>query len=122
MGLRINTNIASIDAQKNLGVQQARNEHALAAMSSGSRIVRAADDAAGLSISEHIKGQLRGEKMARNNAYNAISLVQVGEATQRVIGRLTMSRTKNRTRGNSRPLAGHVRILSAKSMCANILA
>src|SRR5579871_4472720 len=79
MGLRINTNVASIDAQKNLGVQQQRNEHALAAMSSGSRIVHAADDAAGLSISEHIKGQLRGEKMARNNAFNAISLVQVGE-------------------------------------------
>jgi len=79
MGLRISTNVASLNAQKNMGVQKARNEHALAALSSGSRIVNAADDAAGLSISEHIKGQLRGEKMARNNAFNAISLVQVGE-------------------------------------------
>ena len=79
MGLRVATNVASINAQKNLGVQQQRNEHALAALSSGSRIVRAADDAAGLSISEHIKGQLKGEKQARNNAYNAISLVEVSE-------------------------------------------
>lgn len=79
MGLRVNTNIASIDAQRHLGVQQARTEHALAALASGSRIVRAADDAAGLAISENIRGQLGGMKQARNNAYNAVSLVQVGE-------------------------------------------
>ena len=79
MGLRVNTNVAAINAQKNLGVQQARNEHALAALSSGSRIVKAADDAAGLAISENIRGQLGGLKQARNNAYNAISLVEVGE-------------------------------------------
>ena len=79
MGLRINTNVASIDAQRNLGTQQARNEHAMAALSSGSRITKAADDAAGLAISEHIKGEIRGLKQARNNAYNAISLVEVGE-------------------------------------------
>jgi flagellin len=79
MGLRINTNVAAINAQRNLGTQQARNEHAMAALASGSRIVRAADDAAGLAVSEHIRGQLGGLKMARNNAYNAISLVQVGE-------------------------------------------
>lgn len=79
MGLRINTNIASIDAQRNLGTQQARNEHALSALSSGSRIVKAADDAAGLAISENIRGQLGGLKQARSNAFNASSLVQVGE-------------------------------------------
>jgi flagellin len=79
MGLRINTNLAAINAQKNLGIQQGKNEHALAALSSGSRIVRAADDAAGLAISENIRGQLGGLKQARNNAFNAISLVEVGE-------------------------------------------
>lgn len=79
MGLRVNTNIASINAQRNLGKQQARSEHALAAMSSGSRIVKSSDDAAGLAQSEYIKGQLAGQKMARNNAFNAISLVQVSE-------------------------------------------
>jgi flagellin len=79
MGLRINTNVASINAQRNIATQTSRNEHALAALSSGSRIVRAADDAAGLAISENVRGQLGGMKQARNNAYNAISLVQVGE-------------------------------------------
>jgi flagellin len=79
MGLRINTNVAAINAQKNLGTQQARNEHALAALSSGSRIVKAADDAAGLAISENLRGQLGGMKQARNNSYNAVSLVEVGE-------------------------------------------
>jgi flagellin len=79
MGLRIATNIASINAQKNLGVQQARNSHALAALSSGSRIVTASDDAAGLAISENIKSQTRGIAQARSNANNAISLVQVSE-------------------------------------------
>jgi len=79
MGLRIATNIASVGAQTRLAKQQARAEHAMAALSSGSRIVNAADDAAGLAISENIRGQTRGLKMARQNAFNAISLVQVSE-------------------------------------------
>lgn len=79
MGLRISTNVPSLDAQRNLGTQQKRNAHALAALSSGSRIVSASDDAAGLAISENLKGQIRGIKQARSNAYNAISLVQVSE-------------------------------------------
>jgi len=79
MGLRIATNIASVGAQTRLAKQQQRAEHAMAALSSGSRIVNAADDAAGLAISENIKGQTRGLKMARQNAFNAISLVQVSE-------------------------------------------
>ncbi len=79
MGLRINTNVASIGAQRVLGKQQHRMEHAQQALASGSRIVKAADDAAGLAISENIKGQMVGIKMARNNSYNAQSLIQVSE-------------------------------------------
>ncbi len=79
MGLRISTNIAAIDAQRNLGVQQKRNAHSLAALSSGSRIVSASDDAAGLAISENIRGQTRGIAQARSNSNNAISLIQVSE-------------------------------------------
>ncbi len=79
MGLRITTNVASINAQRQLDKQQTRNDHALAALSSGSRIVRAADDAAGLAISENLKGQIRGIGMARNNAYNAMSLIDVSD-------------------------------------------
>ena len=79
MGMRISTNITSINAQRQLGTQQTRNAHAQAALSSGSRIVSAADDAAGLAISENIKGQTRGLAAARQNAFNAGSLVQVSE-------------------------------------------
>lgn len=79
MGLRISTNVASISAQRQLTKQQDRNSHALSALSSGSRITKASDDAAGLAISENIKGQTRGIAMARQNAFNASSLVQVSE-------------------------------------------
>lgn len=79
MGLRIATNTASIAAQRVLSKQQKRAEHAAQAIASGSRIITASDDAAGLAISENFKGQLRGINMAKNNANNAISFVQVGE-------------------------------------------
>lgn len=79
MGLRIATNMASIAAQRVLSKQQARAEHAAAALSSGSRIVKASDDAAGLAISEALRGQIRGIAQARNNAFNAGSAIQVSE-------------------------------------------
>lgn len=79
MGLRIATNTASIAAQRTLSTQQKRGEHAAAALSSGSRIVKASDDAAGLAISESLRGQTRGIAQARNNAFNAVSAIQISE-------------------------------------------
>lgn len=79
MGLRISTNTASLAAQRTLSIQQKRAEHASAALSSGSRIVKASDDAAGLAISENLRGQIRGISQARNNAFNATSAIQVSE-------------------------------------------
>jgi flagellin len=79
MGLRIQTNLPSIAAQRVLGIQQKRQDHATQALASGSRIVNAADDAAGLAISESLKGQTRGIAMARNNAFNAGSSIQIAE-------------------------------------------
>lgn len=79
MGLRIQTNLPSISAQRVLGVQQKRQDHATQALASGSRIVNAADDAAGLAISESLKGQIRGIAMARSNAFNAGSSIQIAE-------------------------------------------
>ncbi len=79
MGLRISTNVASINAHRQLATQQRKAEHALAALSSGRRIVSASDDAAGLAISENIRGQVLGIRTARNNAFNAQSLIQVSE-------------------------------------------
>ncbi len=79
MGLRISTNIASLNAQKNLAFTQRASERSLARMSSGFRINQAADDAAGLAISEQLKGQIRGLRQAGRNAQDGISLVQVAE-------------------------------------------
>ncbi len=79
MGLRIQTNIASISAQRVMDIQQRRLQHATQTLASGSRIINAADDAAGLAISETLRGQLRGTVMAKQNALNAISAIQVSE-------------------------------------------
>ncbi len=79
MGLRISTNVASLNAQKNLAFTQRASERSLARMSSGMRINQAADDAAGLAISEQLKGQIRGLRQASRNANDGVSLVQVAE-------------------------------------------
>ena len=79
MGLRIQTNLASISAQRTLGIQQAKMTHSTQALASGSRIVTASDDAAGLAISENLRGQIRGTAMARQNAFNAGSAIQISE-------------------------------------------
>lgn len=79
MGLRIQTNMPSISAQRVLNTQSQRMTHATQALASGSRIVTAADDAAGLAISENLRGQIRGVAMARNNAFNAGSAIQISE-------------------------------------------
>jgi len=79
MSLRINTNLASINAQRNLDTQQKRNTHAMKALSSGSRITQASDDAAGLAISERLRADISGMNMARKNAENAVSFIQVAE-------------------------------------------
>jgi flagellin len=79
MGLRITTNVASLNAQKNLIFTQRGLNQSLARMSSGFRINQAADDAAGLAISEQLKAQIRGLRQANRNANDGISLVQVAE-------------------------------------------
>ncbi len=79
MGLRIQTNMAAISAQKVLGVQQKRQEHASQALASGTRIVKAGDDAAGLAISQGMNAQVKGMQMARMNSFNAVSAIQVSE-------------------------------------------
>lgn len=79
MGLRITTNLASINAQKTLGTSQRSVEKSMAQLSSGSRITKAADDAAGLSISETLKSTVRGYTQAQRNANDGISMVQVSE-------------------------------------------
>jgi flagellin len=79
MGLRINTNIASQEVQRNLKVSSAQQEAEFAKLSSGKRITKSADDAAGLAIAKKLEAETRGLRMANRNANDAISLVQVAE-------------------------------------------
>lgn len=79
MGLRINTNVSSIAAQRNLGINKLNLDNNLRKLSSGERITRAADDAAGLAISEKLKGHIRGLRQARRNSDDGISLIQTAE-------------------------------------------
>ncbi len=79
MGLRINTNIASQEVQKNLRANSAQQEAEFAKLSSGKRITKSADDAAGLAIATKMGAETRGLKVASRNANDAISLVQVAE-------------------------------------------
>ncbi|MFQ5696684.1 MAG: flagellin [Myxococcota bacterium] len=79
MGLRINTNIAAINAQKNLSRTNLVLNRSLDRLSSGLRITRAGDDAAGLAISENLRAQVRGLSQAQRNASDGISITQVAE-------------------------------------------
>ncbi|MFT7536600.1 MAG: flagellin [Hyphomicrobiaceae bacterium] len=79
MGLRVNTNIASINAQRNTAQVTARLARNYQRLSTGLRISSAADDAAGLAISERLRSQIRSLSQASRNANDGISLVQVGE-------------------------------------------
>lgn len=79
MSLRISTNLPSINAQKTLANTERSMDRAFAQLSSGSRITKASDDAAGLSISETLKSTIRGFGQARRNSQDAISMVQVSE-------------------------------------------
>jgi flagellin len=79
MALRINTNIAAYNAYRNLSTTDSMLSKSLERLSSGLRINRAADDAAGLAISESLKSQVNGFKVALNNAQDGISLVQTAE-------------------------------------------
>lgn len=79
MGLRINQNIDAANSYRNLSVTQGQMSKSLEKLSSGFRINRAADDAAGLAISEGLRSQVGGLKVATRNAQDGISVVQTAE-------------------------------------------
>jgi flagellin len=81
MALRINNNVEAFNAHRQLvGTSQAAAK-SMERLSSGFRINRAADDAAGLAISEKLRGQIRGLAQAQRNAQDAVSLVQTAEGS-----------------------------------------
>jgi flagellin len=79
MGMRINTNVEAFNAQRNLSITASNYAKSVQKLSSGLRINSAADDAAGLSISEKLRAQTRGIAQAQRNAQDGISMIQTGE-------------------------------------------
>lgn len=88
MGLRISTNVAAINSKRQIGNSQSGVEASLAKLSSGSRINKSADDAAGLAISENLKAQIRSTRQAGRNANDGISMVQTAEGGLNEIGNI----------------------------------
>ncbi|NCU64802.1 flagellin [Acidovorax sp. 210-6] len=86
MAATINTNVASLTAQRNLGMSQTSLNTSIQRLSSGLRINSAKDDAAGLAISERFTSQIRGLNQAARNANDGISLAQVTEGAMKSAG------------------------------------
>jgi flagellin len=89
MGLRINTNVLSLNAQRNLSNTTHSLSKALERLSSGARINRAGDDAAGLAISEGLQSQVRGLKVAVRNANDAVGFLNTAEGALGEITNIT---------------------------------
>src|SRR5690554_209041 len=79
MGMQINTNVSALNAYRNLSNTQNDLSKSLEKLSSGLRINRAADDAAGLAISEGLRSQIGGLNVAARNAQDGISVIQTAE-------------------------------------------
>jgi flagellin len=79
MGMQINNNLMANNAYRNLNATQDTLSKSMEKLSSGLRINRAADDAAGLAISEGLKSQVSGSAVAARNAQDGISLIQTTE-------------------------------------------
>jgi flagellin len=86
MGLILNTNVPSLVAQRNLLNNSRAVQSSFEKLSSGLRINRAADDAAGLNISETLKTQIRGNQKAVANAQDGVNILQIAEGALSVIG------------------------------------
>jgi flagellin len=103
--MRINNNIMALNAHRQLGVNQTNSSKSMERLSSGMRINRAGDDAAGLAISEKMRGQIRGLKQAQRNAQDGISLIQTAEGalneTHAILQRMRELATQSATDTNT---------------------
>jgi flagellin len=92
MGMRINNNIEAMNASRQLSINSVNQQKSLEKLSSGQRINRAGDDAAGLAISEKMRAQIRGLQQASRNAQDGISMIQTAEGalneTQAILQRM----------------------------------
>ena len=132
MGLRINQNIAAMNSYRNLSVTDGQMSKSLEKLSSGFRINRAADDAAGLAISEGLRSQVGGLKVAVRNAQDGVSVVQTAEGalteTHSILqrmrdlavqasndGALSDDSTRPRRTRSTRPLASELDDIASKT-------
>jgi flagellin len=103
--MRINNNIMALNAHRQLGINQTNSSKSMERLSSGMRINRAGDDAAGLAISEKMRGQIRGLKQAARNAQDGISLIQTAEGalneTHAILQRMRELATQSATDTNT---------------------
>ncbi len=88
MGMRVSTNVTAINAQRSLVTSQRAISKSMGQLASGNRINIAADDAAGLAISERLKGSIRSAAQAQRNANDGISMVQTAEGGLNEIGNI----------------------------------
>lgn len=88
MGMRIRTNVPSLTAQRNLQQNTDNLQKSYDRLSSGYRITKSADDAAGLAVSENIRGEVRGLNQAKRNANDAVSLIQIAEGGMNELGNI----------------------------------
>ncbi|MCM2324425.1 MAG: flagellin FliC [Oligoflexia bacterium] len=88
MGLRISTNVQSLSAQRNLSINNAQQKSSLEKLASGSRIYRAADDAAGLAISEKMRASIRTVRQDVRNANDGVSMIQTAEGGMNEVGNI----------------------------------
>ncbi len=79
MGMRIRTNVSSLTAQRQTSLNNKAQAKSLERLSSGYRINKSADDAAGLAVSEGLRAKVRGLNVARRNANDGVSMVQIAE-------------------------------------------
>lgn len=100
--MRINHNITALNTHRNMGLNTSAAGKSMEKLSSGLRINRAADDAAGLAVSEKMRGQIRGLEQAQRNVQDGISFVQTAEgAMNEVSAMLTRMKELNVQKANS---------------------
>lgn len=88
MGMRIRTNVQSLTAQRHLSKNSEKMGESLEKLSSGYRINKSKDDAAGLAISENLRGKIRGMNVAKRNANDAVSMIQTAEGSMNEMGNI----------------------------------
>lgn len=112
MGLRIRTNVASLNAQRNMGISTSAMSENIAKLSSGYRINKAADDAAGLAISETMRAKTRSLDVAKRNAMDGVSLVQTAEGSMNEVSNILIRMRELATQAASDTIGNNERAFS----------